>query len=591
MPLPAPPVLPRVGPYLVDLDWCDDWDLNSTTPGPFQFGGNLYVVQLQRNSAAGRSLRIWKSVDGGATWAQVYSDPILIEFIDPMPGPSVRYIRMVYTISDILNTQRTWVVADWDMQTDTLAVLDDTLVTPLIGEFMGRAAYSPVSDRLIAFSKVPNVGNNLTLRTWEGGAWTAPVSFSELRPLGSDVEDVSVVPDTLGRFHAVYYHAAGGDIKHICYRQIRADGTLAASVEFSTEPASGTLLHWKAVLWGNQFLVPFRQLDVAVLPLLRYRAAVWSGVGLDAPVWSTFTVGQNWDYQTVQASTDGSMAYVWWAPAQIPSGLFLNQLEYCSFDGVESSPVTVIWDVRTDPPWPGWDERLWNLAQPVQIASWGCILNVDDPPVPPAPFVHGDGAVFLGFFQPPVPPPPPPQVSHGGFRRMVVLIPNQYDLCLLHQARSLRGLSYHDACCRRVVYHNLTHVRAPQSFLRFFKTAAIPTPLAAAGDVEILSFQIPHGYDGVIAGIFHGYTGPGFLEGNGDLEWRLLLNRVYAIHLGDVLVSLGSREQAFPIDGGIQVQSGQVVRYIVNAPNLSGGILPVNTQIYAGVEGLYYRRA
>ena len=39
-----------------------------------------------------------------------------------------------------------------------------------------------------------------------------------------------------------------------------------------------------------------------------------------------------------------------------------------------------------------------------------------------------------------------------------------------------------------------------------------------------------------------------------------------------------------------QIQSGQILRYIVNVPNLSGGILPLATQIVAGLEILLYAR-
>jgi hypothetical protein len=133
-------------------------------------------------------------------------------------------------------------------------------------------------------------------------------------------------------------------------------------------------------------------------------------------------------------------------------------------------------------------------------------------------------------------------------------------------------------------------VRAPLAHHPFRKVGTVPTPLAATGDVEVLAFQVPHGYDGVIAGLVNLYTGPGFQDGSGDLEWRLAINRVYATHLGQVLVTLGSQQQPFTVDGGIPVQSGTWVRYLVAAPNLSGAILPLVSQIVCEVEGLFYAR-
>jgi hypothetical protein len=117
----------------------------------------------------------------------------------------------------------------------------------------------------------------------------------------------------------------------------------------------------------------------------------------------------------------------------------------------------------------------------------------------------------------------------------------------------------------------------------------VQAPLAI-GDVEVLNFEVPPGYDGLIAGLFNVYTGPGFQDGNGDIEWRLLINRTYAVHLGRIMVSLGGQDQPYPVDGGIFIQSGTRIRYIVNVPNLSGGILPLASQIVCGLEGLFYAR-
>lgn len=219
------------------------------------------------------------------------------------------------------------------------------------------------------------------------------------------------------------------------------------------------------------------------------------------------------------------------------------------------------------------------LAAPVWTSE-----NID-----PDPMVAGP-ALFVGFgAEPPAPAPVAPAMQ-GGSRRMHVLVPNAYDACL-HQDLSLyRRYRPRKACCEVSLYYDLTWVRAPKSAQPFRKTNAIPTPLAASGDVVVLDFQVPQGYDGLIAGLFNVYTGPGFLEGNGDIQWRLLINKVYAIHLGLVLVTLGSQAQSYPVLGGIEVQSGTHIQYIVNVPNLSGGILPLNSQIVCGLEGLFYAR-
>jgi hypothetical protein len=183
-----------------------------------------------------------------------------------------------------------------------------------------------------------------------------------------------------------------------------------------------------------------------------------------------------------------------------------------------------------------------------------------------------------------------PVTNQGGFRRMVVLIPNLFDLCLQRDGEAYRKYAPQHECCQPILWRDINWVRAPQDYIPFRKVTAIPTPLAAAGDVEVLNFQVPPGYDGVIAGLFNVYTGPGFREGNGDIEWRLIVNRTYAVHLGQIMVTLGSQDTCYPVDGGIFIQSGTRIRYIVNVPNLSGGILPLASQIVCGLEGLFYAR-
>lgn len=167
-------------------------------------------------------------------------------------------------------------------------------------------------------------------------------------------------------------------------------------------------------------------------------------------------------------------------------------------------------------------------------------------------------------------------------------LPNRWDLSLRYEQRMHELL---DGVRRgRKALYRMGSIWAPKDFVPFHKTGIIPTPLAAAGDVEVLSFEVPTGYDGMISALFHLYTGPVFQEGGGDLEWRLQLNRVYAVGMGRMLTRLGGTNRLYLLEGGLQIQSGQRIRYIVNAPNLSGAILPLATRIVCCLEGLFYAR-
>jgi hypothetical protein len=217
-------------------------------------------------------------------------------------------------------------------------------------------------------------------------------------------------------------------------------------------------------------------------------------------------------------------------------------------------------------------------------------MDVVDPMLLIAMLGGGDTYYWFSVAGPPPPPGTPFQPLTQGSRRMHMLIPNRWDACLDRDVKINQLAGPQRSCCHDMAYSDIENVRAPANSIPFRKVNAIPTPLAASGDVIVLDFQVPQGYDGLVSGCFNAYTGPGFQEGNGDIEWRILINKVYAVQLGRILVTLGSRAQSYPIDGGIQIQSGQRIQYIVNVPNLSGGILPLASQVVCGLEGLFYAR-
>jgi hypothetical protein len=108
--------------------------------------------------------------------------------------------------------------------------------------------------------------------------------------------------------------------------------------------------------------------------------------------------------------------------------------------------------------------------------------------------------------------------------------------------------------------------------------------------VLVVDLVVPLGYDGVIRGNAHWYSGPGFVDGSGDILWRLQVGRVYARHLGNMAVTLGRPQQTHPIRDGIWLRTLEPVRYIVNVPNLSGGILIGASRIVCVIEGWFLPR-
>lgn len=188
------------------------------------------------------------------------------------------------------------------------------------------------------------------------------------------------------------------------------------------------------------------------------------------------------------------------------------------------------------------------------------------------------------FVMPPVGSPPPPAPPFGS-RRVVLYRPNYFDGCLDTYHRLCRdSVTAHVCQNYDAVEEWLREVRMPSRALPFRERRAIPTPLSSDGDVEVLRFRVPEGFDAVVRGIYHHYTGPGFVQGSGDIEWRLRVGRVYPRFMGRMTVEMGDVDAHFPISG-LLVPSGQTVYYIVNVPNLSGGILPENSEIVCSIEG------
>jgi len=141
----------------------------------------------------------------------------------------------------------------------------------------------------------------------------------------------------------------------------------------------------------------------------------------------------------------------------------------------------------------------------------------------------------------------------------------------------------------------LAQISPPYGALTFNPFKAIPLPAPAAGDVVLATFQVPIGYDGIITGQSNGYIGAGFMEGSGDIVWRIAVNQNTALRYlkdcGAILFSLGQINNHQTVPGGMRLYSGDTVALIVTCPNTSGALPPAGTgQVFAGLHGWFYPR-
>lgn len=120
-------------------------------------------------------------------------------------------------------------------------------------------------------------------------------------------------------------------------------------------------------------------------------------------------------------------------------------------------------------------------------------------------------------------------------------------------------------------WRDLPWLYPPPGFRSFDWVRSIATP-AVGVETTVLGFSVPVGFDGVIRRISNNFTGGGFIQGSGDLIWRIRVNNRVVQNFGAILTEFGSISQPREIDG-IVVRAGQAVTYSVTCSNaaLSGG--------------------
>lgn len=227
---------------------------------------------------------------------------------------------------------------------------------------------------------------------------------------------------------------------------------------------------------------------------------------------------------------------------------------------------------------------------------------------------EGTPTYFSGAPSPPTPTPTPITPISPGGPRFIPTETNDYDACLSREYRLYNLIDRELLSCAKKPhcfcyderqwggnYDDAEEIGQgpPTGSIPFNPTGQVPLPGPLNGDVIIFSTRVPLGYDGIILGQFHGYypipVAPGpitsvFVEGSGDIRWRVAVAARFAKDCGDITVTLGTIRTLSTIAGGIQVRSGDLLQYIVNVPNTSGSLAPGVGSILAGLHGWFWPR-
>lgn len=175
--------------------------------------------------------------------------------------------------------------------------------------------------------------------------------------------------------------------------------------------------------------------------------------------------------------------------------------------------------------------------------------------------------------------------------------PNFYDACLLELEAMQRRIKFPPLCAIPKEFCNLlpwdvdyNAGAVPHEAVPFRKMQGIVTPAPAAGNQVVVTWRVENGYDGILTGLYFGYSGLNFEQGSGDIIWRVQINRRYVKDLSNVPFLLGAPTTPVPLTEGQILFSGQQVSAVVEVPNLSGQIQVGASTVYAGLIGFLWPR-
>jgi hypothetical protein len=192
----------------------------------------------------------------------------------------------------------------------------------------------------------------------------------------------------------------------------------------------------------------------------------------------------------------------------------------------------------------------------------------------------------------------------AGLRRRLRGPLNPADACLLSRRMNMDVLvalgGLKKICCPRgkKQYKNPPWIMMPSEGRRFKPIGILPVPAPpfTGLDTPVLTVRVPLGYDGVITDlvceILPGPSGStGFIEGSGDLTWRLSSNGRFLRDEGNILTTLGSLVTPTPVPrGGLRVWSDDLLVFSVAFAVGADARIAADANVVCSITGWWYPR-
>jgi hypothetical protein len=126
-------------------------------------------------------------------------------------------------------------------------------------------------------------------------------------------------------------------------------------------------------------------------------------------------------------------------------------------------------------------------------------------------------------------------------------------------------------------------ISPPHGAVSFFPKTQVAIP-AVGGTSTILTMQVPNGSDGAIQKFSVNYVGGGFVNGSGDIVWRILANGKAIRNANNIISEMGTQDSPFELSSTIRIYSGQTITVEVN--HVANAAL--NQSVLAMLEGWFY---
>jgi hypothetical protein len=129
----------------------------------------------------------------------------------------------------------------------------------------------------------------------------------------------------------------------------------------------------------------------------------------------------------------------------------------------------------------------------------------------------------------------------------------------------------------------------PASGVPFNEVAYVALP-AIGTEANVIRFVVPDGMNGAIVWIGNNFVGGGWVEGSGNVVWRIEADGVAIRNHENIVSSLGN-PAAPSRTAPIRIHEGQVITLVivnVNDPPLHPGIIVAGQQSGGRLSGWFY---